>query len=65
VIVEIRFEYSDRFLEEKLEPRPELARLGLRQVYFVDAAHFVLAPFPGCLWCMARLFVRAASSRKR
>lgn len=53
------------FLENKLEPRLEQARLGLRQVYFVDAAHFVFAPFLGCLWCVARLFVRAASGRKR
>src|SRR3954447_21936602 len=53
------------FLEEKLEPRLEQARQGRRQVYFVDAAHFVFAPFLGCLWCAARLFVRAASGRKR
>ena len=31
----------------------------------MDAAHFVLAPFLGCLWCAVRLFVRAASGRKR
>ena len=31
----------------------------------MDAAHFVFAPFLGCLWCMARQFVRAASGRKR
>jgi transposase len=53
------------FLENQLEPRLEQARLGLRQVYFVDAAHFVFAPFLGCLWCVMRLFVRAASGRKR
>jgi transposase len=53
------------FLREKLEPRLEQARRGRRQVFFVDAAHFVLAPFLGCLWCAARLFVRAASGRKR
>jgi transposase len=53
------------FLEQKLEPRLEQARRGRRQVYFVDAAHFVFAPFLGCLWCAARLFVRAASGRKR
>jgi transposase len=53
------------FLEEKLEPRLEQARQGQRQLYFVDAAHFVFAPFLGCLWCAARLFVRAASGRKR
>jgi transposase len=32
---------------------------------FVDAAHFVLGSFLGCLWCVARLFVRAASGRQR
>ena len=53
------------FLREKLEPRLEQAREGQRQVYFVDAAHFVLAPFLGGLWCAARLFVKAASGRKR
>jgi transposase len=53
------------FLQEKLEPRLEEARQGRRQVYFVDAAHFVFAPFLGSLWCAARLFVRAASGRQR
>jgi transposase len=53
------------FLEQKLEPRLKQARRGARQVYFVDAAHFVFAPFLGFLWCAARLFVRAASGRKR
>ena len=53
------------FVQEKLGPRLEQARRGRRQVYFVDAAHFVFAPFLGCLWCAARLFVRAASGRKR
>jgi transposase len=53
------------FVREELEPRLEQARRGRRQVYFVDAAHFVFAPFLGFLWCAARLFVRAASGRKR
>jgi transposase len=53
------------FVQEELEPRLKQARQGRRQVYFVDAAHFVFAPFLGCLWCAARLFVRAASGRKR
>ena len=39
------------FLREKLEPRLEQARRGRRQLYFVDAAHFVFAPFLGSLWC--------------
>jgi transposase len=53
------------FLQEKSEPRLKDARQGRRQVYFVGAAHFVFAPFLGFLWCAARLFVRAASGRKR
>lgn len=32
---------------------------------FVDAAHFVLASYLGWVWCLTRLFVRAASGRQR
>jgi transposase len=53
------------FLENQLEPCLEQARQGRREVYFVDASHFVFAPFLGVLWCVARLFIRAASGRKR
>jgi transposase len=53
------------FLRKGLEPRLRQARRGRRQVYFVDAAHFVFAPFLGFLWCVVRRFVRAASGRKR
>src|SRR3954454_20012006 len=53
------------FVRDELEPRLDQARRVRRQVYFVDAAHFVFAPFLGCLWCTTRLFVRAASGRKR
>jgi transposase len=53
------------FKGNKLEPRLEQARQGLRQVLFVDAAHFVHAPFLGVLWCLARLCVRAAGGRRR
>jgi transposase len=31
----------------------------------MDAAHFVLAPFLGWLWCAARLFVRGQAGRQR
>lgn len=53
------------FRETKLEPRLAEARQGVREVYFVDAAHFVFAPFLGILWCLKRLYIRAASGRKR
>jgi transposase len=53
------------FLRESLEPLLAAARRGERAVFFVDAAHFVFAPYLGFLWCLARVFVRAASGRKR
>jgi len=31
----------------------------------VDAAHFVLAPFLGFLWCFTRQFIRAPAGRQR
>lgn len=43
----------------------EEAKQGRQHVYFVDAAHFVLQPFLGFLWCFQRLFVYSASGRKR
>lgn len=41
------------------------ARDHQRIVYFVDAAHFVLAPFLGYLWTRVRRFIRAPSGRQR
>ena len=38
---------------------------GKRTVFFIDAAHFVLAPFLGYLWCFTRLFLKAPSGRQR
>jgi transposase len=53
------------FLKEELEPRLEEARQGKRHVFFVDAAHFVMRPFVGFLWCFVRHFIQAPSGRKR
>ena len=53
------------FLEGKLKPRLEEAEQGKRQVFFVDAAHFVYGTFLCCLWSFVRLYVRAASGRQR
>lgn len=33
--------------------------------FFVDAAHFVMQPFLGFLWCFVRQFIQAPSGRKR
>jgi transposase len=54
-----------QFLENQLEPCLQQARAGRRAVFFVDAAHFVWAPFLGWLWCLSRLYVRSATGRKR
>jgi len=53
------------FLEKEIQPRLDEAREGNRQVLFMDAAHFVLAPFLGFLWSAARMFIRAPSGRQR
>jgi transposase len=34
-------------------------------VYFVDAAHFVLAPYLAFLWSFVRVFIKAPSGRQR
>jgi len=53
------------FKTHKLEPRLAEAQTGQRAVFFVDAAHFVLAPFLGFLWCFERLFIKAPAGRHR
>jgi len=55
---------QDEF-KKKLEPRLEEAKQGKRAVFFMDAAHFVLAPFLGYLWSFTRLFIKAPAGRKR
>ena len=64
-IIEEHAHEQARFLDQELGPALRDARAGRRAVFFVDAAHFVWAPFLGCLWCLARLFVRSATGRKR
>lgn len=58
-------EKQERFLNEKLMPLIQMAQAGNCHLFFVDAAHFVLAPFVGVLWCFTRLFIKAASGRNR
>jgi transposase len=53
------------FKTERLEPRLKEAQAGQRTMFFVDAAHFVLAPFLGFLWCFERVFVQAPAGRQR
>lgn len=53
------------FLTTKLQPLLEGARAGKGQVFFVDAAHFVMGAFLCCVWCLVRLLLRGGSGRKR
>lgn len=41
------------------------ARAGQRQVYFVDAAHFVYGAFLAIVWCFARTFIKTPAGRQR
>jgi transposase len=53
------------FLNTELQPVLDAAQAGSGHVFFVDAAHFVFGTFLCCLWCVARIFLRAASGRQR
>ena len=53
------------FKDNLLEPRLIEAKVGTRAVFFVDASHFVFAAVMGMLWCFARVWIKAASGRKR
>lgn len=61
----IDVEAQETFKNEKLEPRLEEAKAGKRAVFFVDAAHFVLAAYLGMIWCFVRQFIRAPAGRQR
>jgi transposase len=41
------------------------AKQGKRILFFVDAAHFVLAPYLGYIWCLTRLFIKTPAGRAR
>ena len=56
---------QEAFKTKQLDPRLAEATSGQRVVFFMDAAHFVFAPFLGLVWCFERLFVKAPSGRQR
>lgn len=43
----------------------EDARQGKREVFFVDAAHFVWKGFLGFLWCFTRIWLGSPTGRQR
>lgn len=58
-------EKQAEFMENELNPRIQEAQAGQRQLYFMDAAHFVLSPFLGFVYSFARLFIQSPSGRQR
>lgn len=56
---------QEAFVEEKLQPRLAEAQQGQRHLFFVAAAHCVMQPFLGFLWCLVRQFIQAPSGRHR
>lgn len=48
-----------------MEPRLIEAEQGRREVFFVDACHFVYGAFLAYLWCAIRLYVPTGSGRQR
>ena len=54
-----------KYHDEQLQPRLTEAKAGKREVYFVDAAHFVLGAFLSYLWSFVRVFVRTPCGRQR
>ena len=56
---------QQQWVEETLKPLIQAAKDGAVHLLFVDSAHFVLQPFLCCLWCVARLFIKASPSRHR
>jgi transposase len=53
------------FLETTIEPIISASKRGDVELYYMDAAHFVLGAFLGYLWSKVRIFIRTPSGRKR
>lgn len=49
----------------ELEPVIKDAQDGKCHLLFMDASHFILQPFICALWCITRLFIKAAAGRNR
>ena len=48
-----------------LNPAIEEAKNHECHLLFMDAAHFIMQPFICALWCITRIFIKAASGRNR
>ncbi|MFT4153011.1 hypothetical protein [Parafilimonas sp.] len=53
------------WVNETLKPAIKAAKEEQIHLLFMDAAHFVLQPLLCSLWCMIRVFIKAAAGRNR
>lgn len=56
---------QEHFRTATLEPLVDRAQQGNIELFFMDAAHFVLLPFLGYLYSLATRFIKSWSGRKR
>ncbi|OQW88997.1 MAG: IS630 family transposase [Thiotrichaceae bacterium IS1] len=56
---------QEDFKKNELLPRLEQAKQRQREVFWVDAAHFVLGSWLGYFWSFVRLFIKAPAGRQR
>ncbi len=54
-----------QWVEHTLKPLMQAAKENQLHLLFLDAAHFTLQPFLCCLWCTARVFIKASPGRNR
>lgn len=54
-----------KWVDEILKPVIEAAQNEQVHLLFLDASHFILQPFLCCLWCINRVFIKAAAGRNR
>jgi len=58
-------EKQEIFKKKELEPLIEKAVNKEIYLFFADAAHFVLRPFLGFIYCLASVFIKSSAGRKR
>jgi transposase len=63
--IDNKVEEQAEFPKNTLQPLIEEAEKGKIKLYFVDAAHFVMQPYLGYLWCFIRCFILSSSGRSR
>jgi len=61
----VNVEKQEQWLKGELNPVIEKAKKGLFNLFFMDAAHFVLNPYLCVVWCAVRLFIKAPAGRQR